>query len=243
VELQKKNNGLPPLSKDLFADLYHFLLNPPKFKTYLKFKNPTDQKYYGLRLLHRSNVMVHEYKVINIHKIGINAPGKNIFEELLKWDENSLYWPNNLARIKRIEGTLDRIQIYLFGLEKILGIKPLKINGFRLPQLFRLEKRQINFIPKTTDLENECSLLYDCAGGYPIGIFSLYVRSSKKEHHEEEMSQLFFTVAFDFFGLKKDRHSIFFKSFWEKIHNRVTANVLNRIKLICESKFDSIKVS
>jgi len=243
VELQNKISGLPPYSKNLFTDLYYFLFKSPKLKTYLKFANPTDQKYYGLRLLHRSNVMVHEYKVLNIHKIGINAPGNHIFEELLKWDENSLYWPNNLARIKRIEGYLDNIQIYLFGIDKIFGIKTLNLSGIRFPPLFRLEKREINFIPKTTDLDNERSLLYDCSGGYPIGVFSLYVRSSRKEYNEKEMSQLFITVAFDFFGLKKKRHSIFFKTFWEKIHNRVTANVLNRINLICESKFNAINDS
>jgi predicted DNA binding CopG/RHH family protein len=69
------------------------------------------------------------------------------------------------------------------------------------------------------------------------------VRSSINEENEKEMSQLFFVVAFDFFGLKKHRNMRLIKSIWQKIHNRVSANVLNRIKLICETKFNSISAS
>jgi hypothetical protein len=240
--MNKQDNfqELPTSSESLLADIYHFLLKPPEFNTFIKFNNPTDKKYYIRRIMHRLNVRVNDYAVLNIHKIGINVPVKYVFEELLTWDNNSVYWPNNLARIKRIDGTLDRVQIYLFGIEKIFVIKLLNLNGVSLPQLFRLEKRQFNFIPLTTDLDNGRSLLYDCGGGYPIGIFSLYVRSSIDEQNEKEISQLFFIVAFDFYGLKKNIQIKLIKKIWEGIHNRVTANVLNRIKLICESKFDSI---
>lgn len=234
---------LPPSSGSLFTDLYTFLVKTPRFDTFIKFDNPMDKKYYGLRILHRLNVKVNEYKVLNIHKIGINVPGKYVFEELLAWDKNSPYWPNHLASIKRIEGSLNRVQMYLLGMEKIFASKLLNLNGINLPQLFRLEKRQFNLTPQTTDIENEHSLLYDCAGGYPIGILSIYVRSSNEAQNEKEMSQLFFMVAFDFFGLKKERRFKLIKKIWEMIHNRVTANVLNRIKLICESKFDSISAS
>ena len=102
---------------------------------------------------------------------------------------------------------------------------------------------KFNYTPNTADLDNARSLLYACGGGYPIGIFSLYARSSLEEQNEKEMTQLFFMVAFDFFGLKKCRCTKFLKSIWEKIHNRETANIMNRIKLICESKFNSISAS
>jgi hypothetical protein len=243
VEIQKDLSGLPPSSESLLADLYHFIFKPPEFDTFIKFENPAEQKDYCQRILHRLNVRVNDYTVLNIHKIGINAPGKFVFEELLTWDNTSIYWPNSLARIKLIDGTLDKVQIYLFGIEKIFAVKQLNLNGVHLPQLFRLEKRRFNFTPHTSDFDNARSLLYDCGGGYPIGIFSLYVRSSINEENEKEMSQLFFVVAFDFFGLKKHRNMRLIKSIWQKIHNRVSANVLNRIKLICETKFNSISAS
>jgi hypothetical protein len=243
VEIQKDLQQLPPLSDNLFTDIYHFLLKSPEFDSFIKFDNPTVQKNYHMRILNRLNIKVNDFTVLNIHKIGINAPGKYVFEELLTLNNDSQYWPNNLARLKLINGTLSKIQIYLLGIEKIFEIKKLNLKGLRLPQLFSLEKREFNFTPKTADLDNARSLLYDCGGGYPIGIFSLYVRSSIEEQNEKETTQLFFMVAFDFFGLKKSRRTKFIKSIWEKIHNRVTANVMNRIKLICEIKFDSISAS
>ena len=237
---QKKNQVLLPLSDSILADMYHFLLIPPEVDTFIKFDNPREQKDYCQRILQRLNVRVNDYSVLNIHKIGINVPGKYVFEELLTWDNNSIYWPNNLARVKRIDGTLNRVQIYLFGFEKIFAIKSLNIKGLPLPKLFRLEKRQFNITPHTSDLDNARSLLYDCEGGYPIGILSLYVRSSIHAQNEKEITQLFFITAFDFFGLKKNLGTELIKKIWEKIHNRVTSNVLNRIKLICETKFDTI---
>jgi len=243
VEIQKEILGLPPSSENLLSDIYHFLLKPPEYNTFIKFENPTQQKDYYLRILHRLNVRVNDFTVLNIHQIGINVPVKYVFEELLTWDNKSVYWPNKIARIRLIDGTLDRVQIYLFGIEKIFGFESFNFNGLRIPQLFRLEKRQFNLSPKTANLDNARSLLYDCKGGYPIGIFALYVRSSINEQNEKEMTQLFFIVAFDFFGLKKHRYNNLIKGVWEKLHNRVTANVLNRIKLICETKFDSISAS
>jgi hypothetical protein len=43
--------------------------------------------------------------------------------------------------------------------------------GMKLPQLFILKKLHFNRTPRTSDLDNARSLLYDCSGGYPIGIF------------------------------------------------------------------------
>jgi hypothetical protein len=238
--MQKKLSGLPSASKNLFTDIYHFLVKPPEFDTHIQFVDTAEQKDYCQRILHRLNVRVNDYTVLNIHKIGINVPGKYVFEELLTWDKDSAFWPNKIARVNRLNGSLDAVQLYLFGIESIFSSKRLHLKGLPLPQLFKLKKRQFNFTPHTADFDNARSLLYDCGGGYPIGIFSLYVRSSINEQNEKEMTQLFFTTAFDFFGLKQNHFTEPIKKIWAKIHNRVTANVLHRIKLICEKKFDSI---
>lgn len=243
MENQNKIQQLPPQSESLISDIYHYLIKPPAINTFIKFENPDEQKEYCQRILHRLNVEVCEYTVLNIHKIGINAPGKYVFEELLKWNNNSRYWPSKLARLKLPDGSLDCVQIYLFGLDTILSFKPLKIRGLHLPELFKLEKRQFNSTPHTSDFDNARSLLYNCSGGYPIGIFSLYVRSSIKDRNEMEITQLFFMVAFDFFGIKPNFITHFIKEIWQNIHNRVTANVMHRIKLICETKFESISTS
>jgi hypothetical protein len=50
-------------------------------------------------------------------------------------------------------------------------------------------------------------------------------------------------VAFNFYGKKKWFYDGIINWIWEKIHNRVTANILNRIKEIFENKFnDTIAV-
>ena len=200
--MKRLNESKPSfsISPNLFSDIYQFLIKPPHIRTSIKFDNPTALQDYSLRILHRLNVRVDDYTVLNIHKIGINVPGKYVFEELLTWDKNSMYWPNKIARVKRCDGSLDRIQLYLLGIEKIFAIKHFQFRGLKLPYLFRLERRQFNYTPHTSDFDNARSLLYDCKGGYPIGIFSLYVRSSINEQNEKEMAQLFFIVAFDTVG-------------------------------------------
>jgi hypothetical protein len=106
-----------------------------------------------------------------------------------------------------------------------------------------MDKLRFTSSPSTKDMDNARSLLYECSGGYPIGIFSMYVRSSIADQHEEELSQLFFMVAFDFFGKQNWFNRYLLNDIWENIHNRVTANILNRIKIICEYKFGNIQNS
>ena len=240
MEKQNKFVELSQTNRSLITDIYHFMIKRPAVNTFIKFKDPAEQKDYCQRILHRLNVRVNDFTVLNIHKIGINVPGKYVFEELLTWNNDSKFWPSRLAHLKLRNDSLDHVQIYLFGLENIFSFKPLHIRGVPLPQLFSLEKRKFNIEPHTMDFDNARSLLYDCSGGYPIGIFSLYVRSSIKEQNEHEKSQLFFMVAFDFFGLKQNFLIHLVRKIWQKIHNRVTTHVLHRIKLICEANFETM---
>ena len=92
--------------------------------------------------------------------------------------------------------------------------------------------------PPASDDDNARYLLYKCSGGYPIGIFTLYVRSSIVENNEAEKAQLFSMVAFNFYGEKKWFYNNIINWIWEKIHNRVTTNILNRMKVIFEKKFN-----
>jgi hypothetical protein len=51
---------------------------------------------------------------------------------------------------------------------------------------------------------------------------------------EAEQSQLFFSVGFNFYGKEYTSTGSFVNRIWEGVHNRVTANVLNRIKQLSE---------
>ena len=78
--------------------------------------------------------------------------------------------------------------------------------------------------------------------GYPIGILAIYVRLWIPEMGETWKSQLFFGVSFNFFGNKDwQENRKLINVLWESVHNRVTANVLNRIKQLSEWRIETIQ--
>jgi hypothetical protein len=229
-------------SRSLWSDFSHYFLAKPPIKTLVKHNSPSERENYSQRILQRLNVDVTKYSVLNIHKIGIEVPTRYVFEELLHWDGKSDYWPNQIARVKRINGNLENILIYVLGFEKI-SCNWFKSKEIEVTPLFNMTALKFQHTPSDSDADNARYLLYKCSGGYPIGIFTLYVRSSIAEQNEEEKAQLFVGVAFNFYGKKKWFYDYIINWIWEKIHNRVTANILNRIKEIFENKFnDTIAV-
>jgi hypothetical protein len=59
---------------------------------------------------------------------------------------------------------------------------------------------------------------------------------------ETGKSQLFFGVSFNFFGKKEwQEKRKLVNILWEWVHNRVTANVLNRIKQLSEWRIETIQ--
>jgi hypothetical protein len=229
-------------SSSLWRDLRYYFFTNPTITTLVKYNSPSERENYSQRILQRLNVDVTKYSVLNIHKIGIEVPTRHVFEELLHWDGRSGYWPNQIARVKRINGNLENILIYIFGLEKI-RLNWIKLKEFNLTPIFHMTALKFQHTPPASDADNARYLLYKSSGGYPIGIFTLYVRSSIAEQNEAEKTQLFVMVAFNFYGKKKFFYDYIINWIWEKIHNRVTANILNRIKMIFENKFnDTIAV-
>jgi hypothetical protein len=222
-----------------WSDLQNYFLRKPKIPTLIDFSTESQREDYSKRIMQRLGVGVTDYSVLNIHKIGIEVPVRYVYEELLHWDGRSSYWPNQMARVKRIEGDLKNVQIYLFGLDKIAlrrnSAKPLTT----IKPLFHMSALKFQHMPNASDADNARFMLYKCSGGYPIGIFALYVRSSITENMEKEKTQLFSIVAFNFYGKKQWFFTHFINGIWEKIHNRATANILNRIKLNFETKFQS----
>ena len=220
----------------LLCDLRFFFLTKPKIKTLVEYKSSREKEIFSQRVLQRIGVPVDEYSVLNIHKIGIDVPVKYVFEELLQWDGHSNFWPNKLARVKRINGSLEKILIYMLGVEKISFGKLLG-NGIKIKPLFNMSALKFQYTTPTSDTDNARYLVYKCSGGYPIGIFSLYVRSSITEQNEKENTQLFSLVAFNFYGRRNWFYSGLINPIWEKIHNRATDNILNRMKAEFEKKF------
>ena len=99
---------------------------------------------------------------------------------------------------------------------------------------------RIKKTPDAFDFDNARYLLFRSSGGYPIGIFTMYVRSSIAELGETAHSQLIFAVSFNFYGKEKEASKLV-NRMWEGVHNRVTTNVLNRIKQLSEWRIEKFE--
>jgi len=231
----------PKPSSGILSDVRYFLLHKPEHKTLIKFKTQEDRENYNRRISQRIGLDPDKYLVLNVHKIGIKAPISYVFDELLRWNGDSTCWPNHIAKVDRIQNNLEDIQIlpfgwtnYPFGWKRFLGIN--------LISLFLLKSIRIKRTPDSFDFDNARYLLYECSGGYPIGIYAMYVRSSIADLGEPDSAQLFFIVGFNFYGKESWTSSNrIFNKIWVGVHNRVTANVLNRIKQLGEWRIEKIQ--
>lgn len=236
MEVTKINNCD---QNSFLCDFRFYFIKRPDIKTLVQYKSPAEKESFRQRILNHLGVSVSEYSILNIHKIGIDAPADFVFEQLLNWDGTSDYWPNNIARVKRIDGSLENILIYMFGIEKInFSLLPGKQINFK--PMFNMTGLKFQHSSSPSDSGNARYLLYNCSGGYPIGIFSLYVHNSISEGNEKGEAQLYSIVAFNFYGKKNWFYTGVINPVWEKIHNRVTNNVLNRMKLEFENKFHDV---
>jgi len=217
----------PEKSRSIISDIRFFIFHKPAVRTLIQFSNKAEREDYSHRIIQRTGIDVTKYSVLNIHRIGIEVPVRYVFEELLSWDGDSTCWPNHIATVDRLDGQLEKIQIFLLGLKKF---KP----------LFNLNAIKFQHLPGCSD-DNARYLLFDSSGGYPIGIFAMYVRSPIAEHKELGQTQLFFAVGFNFYGKVQRSNIRIVNKVWEKIHNRVTSNVLNRLKQLSEWRFQRLQ--
>ncbi len=226
---ERKEQDIPRRSINIITDIIQYLFKKPPINTLVDFSGKGTKEDMHKSILQRTGIDVENFKMLNLHRVGIEAPATYVFEELLRWNGDSICWPNHLARVNLQNNNIKQIKISLFGINK-------RILGLDLFHLFYLSAIRIKRVPDLTDADNARYLLYECKGGYPIGVFSMYVRSSIPERGEKEMSQLFMMVSFNFYGKNNNRINIF-NRIWERIHNRVTANVVYRFKQLCEWKF------
>jgi hypothetical protein len=228
----------PAKSKGIFSDIRIFLLKKPSIATCVKFHSEEDRQRYSSSILQRTGIGVDSYSVLNIHRIGIEVPATFVFEELLKWNGDSTCWPNHLAKLTLKDGKLDSIKVNLFGWPSDPFNPKKMIAGHQLFHLFNMSAIKIQRTPAPFDFDNARYFLYKCSGGYPIGVFSMYVRSPIPERGEKEMTQLFLMVGFNFYGNKTLTRLNIINKTWEAIHNRATAHIMNRFKQLCEWRFE-----
>jgi hypothetical protein len=228
-------------STNVISDIRFYFFHRPEKKTLVKFNSEEDRHRYSESIMQRVGIDVDQYNLLNIHRIGIEVPSSILFDDLMKWNGDSICWPNHIARVNLQDNKLEKILISLFGKS---GKRTGSLKDFfqlRFPQLFIMDAIRIQAIPSVNDTDNARYLLYKCSGGYPIGVFSMYVRSSIPERGESSISQLFIMVSFNFYGKTALSKLSFVNKIWEGIHNRVTSNVANRFKKLIEWKFEHLK--
>lgn len=227
--------------RGILRDAGEFLVKSPATPTLIRFASESDRDRYHARILQRLGKSVDQYGVLNIHRIGIDAPALLVWAEALRWGPESTYWPAIMTPMERTTGSGGPFELFLFGWRRpIPGLRH-GLFGFEFVPLLRMDFEKRQDTPGNLDPDNARFLLYRGVAGYPIGLFSLYVRSAIAAEGEREATQVFFVVAFDFYGRPDWSRRGPIRWIWERIHNRVTANVLNRFKEECERTFASIQ--
>ncbi|MHC4940340.1 MAG: hypothetical protein ACYTHK_15455 [Planctomycetota bacterium] len=202
----------PAPSRGLFGDLYQFLLRRPAEPTHVEITDEAGREHYGRRIARHLGTPVDDFAVLNIHRIGIEAPPERIMEVIREGEAREFCWPNHLARVRPDGSAASRVSLL----------------GFRFWTLFRLT-------PMDPDEADANHLLFRSHDGYPIGVFAMFVRPSVRELGEVRESQFFFVVSFNFYGRRHGRFARFLHRIWERIHNRATGNILGRLRRHCEA--------
>ncbi len=220
---------------NLASDIVDYFASRPAIPTLIEFESEHARDDYSHRIAQRVGIDVTQYSVLNIHRIGISVPVRFVFEEILSWMGDSPYWPDHVATLDMVDGNPDHVRVTLLG--KSLGGWLSRITDGRIGTLFQMHLKTLRSVPGDSDVDNARYLLWDCRGGYPIGIFSVFARSPMPTLNETESTQLFFAVGFNPYGWSALARIRPIRRTWEGIHNRVTGNVLNRFKALCEARF------
>ncbi len=227
----------PGPSTGVLSDLRAYFLASPRIATRVRFRSASERQVYNRRIMQRLGIAVDEYSVLDIHRIGIEVPNRYVFEELSRWNGDGTCWPNHVAMADLVDGCNENVHIHLMGRTRYpFGFKK-SFLGLKFIPLFNLNAIHYQPVPSPLEMDSARYMLYACSGGYPIGIFAIYVRSSIPEEGEKEQTQLFMIVGFNFYGKARSKRGRLMGKPWEWVHDRVTANVLNRVKRLSEWKF------
>jgi len=219
------------------SDVRRFVFHRPEIDTLIEIRTEEERQDSNQRIVQRLPIDVEDYAVLNVHKVGIRTPARFAYEQLLSWTGDSTYWPNHLATVETLDRGREHIRVLFVGRVSrairrwVGGVAP------EFGTLFRLTALKLQHVPPPSEFDNARYLLYQCSGGYPIGVMCLYVRSPIPDLGEIEEAQFFFAVSFNFYGRRNWPGVTLVRAVWEFVHNRVTANVLTRFKGLCEAEF------
>ncbi|MCL7968629.1 MAG: hypothetical protein M8867_03255 [marine benthic group bacterium] len=226
--------SVPANSTSVASDIRSFILHRPAIPTQVSVESDSWREDYTRRIAERTGVDVSVYSILNIHRIGIDAAVETVFDEVERWEGGSACWPDHLATIEQTPGEQDGFRVVFLGRSGTMRRLRRRL-GPEFGTLFVATVSEARRVPDLRDTENARFFLWNCSGGYPIGVFSIFARSRIAERGETAPTQLFFAVGFNPYGSwTLGRIGGPFRSAWQFLHDRVTSNVLNRFKQLCE---------
>jgi hypothetical protein len=226
---------VPVNSTSVLSDIRNFVFHRPEIPTQVAVESDSWREDYTRRIAERTGVDVSVYSILNIHRIGIDATIETVFDEVERWEGGSACWPDYLATIEQTPGEQDGFRVVLFGRSGAMRWLRGRL-GPDFGTLFVATVSEARRIPDLQDTENARFFLWNCSGGYPIGVFSIFARSRIADRGEIEPTHLFFAVGFNPYGSwTLGRIGGPLRSAWQFAHDRVTSNVLNRFKRLCEA--------
>lgn len=229
------DSSVPANSTSAVSDVLNFVVHRPSIPTQVSVESDTWREDYTRRIAERTGVDVSVYSILNIHRIGIEAPVETVFDEVERWEGGSACWPDHLATIEEIPGEQDGFRVVLLGRARLMRWLRSRI-GPEFGTLFVARVSEARRVPDIRDTDNARFFLWNCSGGYPIGVFSIFARSRIAGRGEVEPTHLFFAVGFNPYGIRTlGRIGGPFRAAWQFLHDRVTSNVLNRFKRLCEA--------
>jgi hypothetical protein len=227
--------AVPTNSTSVISDLFGFVLHRPEIPTEVSVESDSWREDYTRRIAERTGVDVSVYSILNIHRIGIDAPVETVFDEVERWEGGSACWPDYLATIEETPGEQDGFRVVFLGRSRLMRWLRGRF-GAEFGTLFVATVVEARRIPDMRDRDNARFFLWNCSGGYPIGVFSIFARSRIPERGEVAPTHLFFAVGFNPYGSQAlGNLGGPVRSTWQFIHDRVTSNVLNRFKKLCEA--------
>jgi len=235
VRVADDDSSVPTNSTSAVSDVVNFIVHRPAIPTQVSVESDTWREDYTRRIAERTGVDVSVYSILNIHRIGIEAPIETVFDEVERWEGGSPCWPDYLATIEELPGEPGGFRVVLLGRAPLMRWLRARI-GPEFGTLFVAKVAQARRVPDVRDTENARFFLWNCSGGYPIGVFSIFARSRIAGRAEVEPTHLFFAVGFNPYGIRTLGHlGGPFRAAWQFVHDRVTSNVLNRFKRLCEA--------
>jgi hypothetical protein len=225
----------PANSISVLSDIRNFIFHRPAIPTQVAAESDSWREDYTRRIAERTGVDVSVFSILNIHRIGIDAAVETVFDEVERWEGGSACWPDHLATIEQTPGEQDGFRVVLLGRSGPMRWLRRRL-GPEFGTLFVATVSEARRLPDLQDTENARFFLWNCSGGYPIGVFSIFARSRIAERREIERTHLFFAVGFNPYGSwTLGRIGGPLRSAWQFVHDRVTSNVLNRFKGLCEA--------